>query len=257
MSRAYNRWVVEKLLPPEKRLKSMLYLPFNDPDASYKMVQDFGDKPGVIGFCVVSTRYKPIYDNSYMKTYALMEEMGKPLAFHAGYNWNDPLLGNTNRFIVTHAMGFTIYNAMHCANWIINGLPERFPKLPVIWIESGLAWVPWLMQRLDNDYKMRSSEAPSLKKLPSEYMKDMYYSSQPMEMPDDMDVLEMTFKMMNAESQLLWCSDYPHWDMDVPSIIWDLPFLDEKAKRNILGENARALFDLDVSERFPDYRPMS
>ena len=113
------------------------------------------------------------------------------------------------------------------------------------------------MQRLDNDYKMRSSEAPSLKKLPSEYMKDMYYSSQPMETPDDMDVLEMTFKMMNAESQLLWCSDYPHWDMDVPSIIWDLPFLDEKAKRNILGENARALFDLDVSDRFPDYQPMS
>jgi predicted TIM-barrel fold metal-dependent hydrolase len=257
MSRAYNRWMVEKLLPSETRLKSMLYLPFNDPEASYKMVQDFGDKPGVIGFCVVSTRYKPIYDNAYMKTYALMEEMGKPLAFHAGYNWNDPLLGNTNRFIVTHAMGFTIYNAMHCANWIINGLPERFPKLPVIWIESGLAWVPWLMQRLDNDYKMRSSEAPSLTKLPSEYMKDMYYSSQPMEMPDDMDVLEMTFKMMNAESQLLWCSDYPHWDMDVPSIIWDLPFLDEKAKRNILGENARRLFDLDVSDRFPDYQPMT
>ena len=67
-------------------------------------------------------------------------------------------------------MGFTIYNAMHCANWVINGLPERFPKLKVIWIESGLAWIPWLMQRLDNDYKMRSSEAPSLKKLPSEYM---------------------------------------------------------------------------------------
>ena len=81
--------------------------------------------------------------------------------------------------------------------------------------------------------------------------------TEPMEMPDDMDVLEMTFKMINAESQLLWSSDYPHWDMDVPSIIWDLPFLDEKAKRNILGENARKLFDIDVSDRFPDYQPMT
>ena len=36
-------------------------------------------------------------------------------------------------------------------------------------------------------------------------------------------------------------------------MIWDLPFLDEKAKRNILGENARKLFDLDVSDRFPNY----
>ena len=53
---------------------------------------------------------------------------------------------------------------------------ERFPKLPVIWIESGLAWVPFLMQRLDHEYMMRPSEAPLLKKKPSDYMRDMYYS---------------------------------------------------------------------------------
>ena len=257
MARAYNRWLTEKLLPSEKRIKTMLYLPFNDPDATYRMVEEFGDRPGVCGFMVVSTRHKPIYDNAYMKTYSLIEEMGKPLAFHASYNWGDRTLGNTNRFLITHALGFTIYNVVHICNWIINGLPERFPKLDVIWIESGLAWVPWIMQRLDNDYRMRSSEAPSLRKLPSEYMQDMYYSSQPMEMPNDTDVLEMTFKMIKAETQLMWCSDYPHWDMDVPSVIYDLPFLDEKAKRNILGENARKLLNIDIKDRFPDYKALT
>jgi predicted TIM-barrel fold metal-dependent hydrolase len=245
LARAYNSWLCERILADEPRVKSMLYLPFNEPEACYKMVQDFGDKKGVIGFMVVSTRYKAVYDNAYMKTYALLEEMGLPLSFHAGYNWNDRVLGNTNRFIVAHALGFTIFNAVHCANWIINGLNERFPKLDVIWIESGLAWVPWLMQRLDNDYKMRSSEAPALKKLPSEYMRDMYYSTQPMEVPNDLSVLEMTFKMMDAENQLMWCSDYPHWDMDLPSVIYDLPFLDDKAKRKILGGNAARVFDLE------------
>ena len=82
-------------------------------------------------------------------------------------------------------------------------------------------------------------------------MRDMYYSTQPLKVPDDLDVLEMTFKMIKAETQLLYASDYPHWDMDLPSVIYDLPFLDEKAKRNILGENARRLFNLDVSHRFP------
>ena len=256
MSRAYNRWLTEKILPADPRLKTMLYLPFNDPEAAYKMVQDFGDKPGVVGFMVVSVRYKPIYDNAYMKTYALLEEMGHPLSFHASYNWNDPTLGNTNRFLVTHALGFTIYNALHCMNWIVNGLPERFPKLKVIWVESGLAWIPWVMQRLDNDYRMRSSEAPSLKRLPSEYMQEMFYSSQPMERPNNLELLEMTFNVIKAETQLMWCSDYPHWDMDVPSVIYDLPFLSEKAKRNILGENARKLLNIDVSDRYPDYQPM-
>jgi predicted TIM-barrel fold metal-dependent hydrolase len=83
----------------------------------------------------------------------------------------------------------------------------------------------------------------------------MYYSSQPMEMPNDLSILEMTFKMIKAETQLMWCSDYPHWDMDLPSTIYDLPFLSEKAKRNILGENARRVFNLDVNKRFPNYKP--
>ncbi|MBM3485039.1 MAG: amidohydrolase [Alphaproteobacteria bacterium] len=257
MSRAYNRWLIEKIMADEPRIKTMLYLPFNDPEATYKMVKDFGDKKGVCGFMVVSTRYKPVHDNAYMKTYRLIEEMGKPLSFHASYNWNDQMLSNTNRFLVAHALGFTFFNVVHCANWIVNALPERFPKLKVVWIESGLAWIPWLMQRLDNDYKMRSSEAPGLKKLPSEYMQDMFYTNQPMEMPSDMSVLECTFKMIKAETQLLWCSDYPHWDMDLPSVIYDLPFLDEKAKRNILGENSRKLFDIDVSARYPNYKPMT
>ena len=251
LSRAYNRWLIDHVLSESPRLKSMLYLPFNDPDAAYRTVQDFAGKPGVIGFMVVSTRYKPIYANEYVKTYALLEEMGLPLAFHASNQWNDRLVSLCNRFLTAHALGFTFFNAVHCANWVINGMPERFPRLKVMWIESGLAWIPWLMQRLDNEYRMRSSEAPLLKRLPSTYMREMFYTSQPMEMADNPEALELTFKMIKADTQLLYASDYPHWDMDLPSTIWDLPFLDEGAKRNILGLNAKRLFNLDTSDRFP------
>ncbi len=255
LSWAYNRCITEKVLSQEPRILAMPYLPFNDPEAAYRTVKKFGDRKGVVGFLVTSVRYKAVYDNAYMKTYALLEEMGKPLTFHAAYNWTDRMFSGTNKFIVAHAFGFTLFNAIPCANWIANALPERFPKLKVIWIESGLAWIPWLMQRLDNSYKMRSSECPGLKKLPSEYMRDMYYTSQPMEVPDDLRVLETTFRMIKAETQLLWSSDYPHWDMDLPSRIYDLPFLSEQAKRNILGENARRVFNLDVSDRIPNYTP--
>jgi predicted TIM-barrel fold metal-dependent hydrolase len=137
---------------------------------------------------------------------------------------------------------------------VVNALPERFPKLKVIWIESGLAWIPWLMQRLDSEYRMRTSEAPGLKKMPSEYMREFYYSSQSMETTHP-EAMELTFKMMNAGTQMLYASDYPHWDMDMPSTVYDLPFLSEAEKRNILGENARKLFGIDVSDRFPDYKP--
>ena len=245
VARAYARWITEKVLNCDPSIKSMLYLPFNDPDAALRLIDEFADKPGVVGFMVTSVRYKPVHDKTFMKIYAKLEELEMPLGFHAGYNWvGDKSMEQLNRFISVHALGFVFYNMLHITNWIINGIPERFPRLKVIWIESGLAWIPFLMQRLDHEFMMRSSEAPLLKRKPSEYMREFYYTSQPMERPENIHVLQTTFEMINAETQLLYSSDYPHWDFDLPSVIFDLPFLSEQAKRNILGENAKRLFKL-------------
>jgi predicted TIM-barrel fold metal-dependent hydrolase len=241
---AYNRWLTENVLNNcDNRFYSMLSLPFSDPDASLRHVETFGDRPGVKGFMVTTVRTLQVNDNAYMKVYRAMEERGLGLAFHSGPNWGEPVFRACNRFLSVHALGFSFYNILHCTNWVINGLGERFPKLPVLWVEGGLAWVPFLMQRLDHEYMLRSSECPTLKKKPSDYMRDMYYSTQPMEV-QDMEALETTFRMINAETQLLYSSDYPHWDFDLPSTIYDLPFLSEKAKHNILGGTAARLFKL-------------
>ena len=244
LGRAYNRWLEERLLPGDERIKSFMYLPFNDPEAALRTVEDFSEVKGSVGFTITSARYKPVHHNQYMKLYAALEERGMPLCFHAGYYWQDSSMSLLNRFIGMHALAFVLCNLVHMTNWVLNGLPERFPKLKTIWLESGLAWIPFLMQRLDHEYLMRTSEAPLLRKLPSEYMREMYYTSQPME-TDHPKALELTFEMIHAETQLLYSSDWPHWDFDPPSVIFDLPFLSEQGKRNILGENARRLLKLD------------
>ncbi len=244
LGRAYNRWLEERLLPGDERIKSFMYLPFNDPEAALRTVEDFSEVKGSVGFTITSARYKPVHHNQYMKLYAALEERGMPLCFHAGYYWQDSSMALLNRFIGMHALAFVLCNLVHMTNWVLNGLPERFPKLKTIWIESGLAWIPFLMQRLDHEYMMRTSEAPLLRKVPSEYMREMYYTSQPME-TDHPKALELTFEMIHAETQLLYSSDWPHWDFDPPSVIFDLPFLSEQGKRNILGENARRLLKLD------------
>jgi uncharacterized protein len=245
LSYAYNRWLVEHVLAEEPRIRTMLYLPFNDPAATYRMVKEFTGKPGVVGFMVTSNRYRPVHHNDYMKTYALLEESKQPIAFHGAYNWNDQSMLMVNRFISAHALGFVWYNLVHLTNWVINGLGERFPKLKVLWIESGLAWLPFIMQRLDNEYMMRTADAPALKKLPSDYIRDMYFTNQPMEKTGDMALLETTFRVIKAETQVLYSSDYPHWDFDLPSVIYDLPFLNETQKRGILGGNALRVFGMD------------
>jgi predicted TIM-barrel fold metal-dependent hydrolase len=241
---AYNRWVTEKVLPESGgRMFSMLSLPVSDPDAALRHVETFGHRKGVGGFMVTTVRTIPIHDNTLMKVYRAIEERGLVLSFHSAFNWNENVFRGCNRFLAVHALGFSFYNILHCTNWVTNGIPERFPKLPVIWIEAGLAWIPFLMQRLDNEYMMRPSECPALKKKPSEYMREMYYSTQPIEI-QDMEAMKVTFRMMDAENRLLYASDYPHWDFDLPSTIYDLPFLSEKAKHNILGGTAARLFKL-------------
>jgi predicted TIM-barrel fold metal-dependent hydrolase len=242
---AFNKWLAEEILPQDRRIKAMLYLPFNHPEESLKAVERYADNPSVIGFSVTSTRFRAVNHDSYMPLYSAIQATGKPLAFHSGFHWGDQSMQQCNRFISMHSISFVYYNIIHLTNWIINGLPERFPKLKVLWIESGLAWVPFLMQRLDSEYMMRSSEAPLLKRRPSEYIQDMYFTSQPLER-SNMDLTEATFKAIKAETQLLFASDWPHWDFDLPSSITTLPFLDEQAKRNILGFNAAKLFKLDV-----------
>jgi uncharacterized protein len=249
LSRAYTKWMIDKILKADDRIKTLLYLPFNTPSECERMVKEFADAPGIIGFCVASVRNKAVHHNDYMRLYSMIQETGKPIAFHAAYNWNDQSLSQINRFLGVHALGFVWCNMIHLTNWILNGMPERFPKLKSIWVESGLAWIPFMMQRLDDQYLMRQSEAPQLKRLPSEYMREnCFYTTQPMEMHNK-KALEFTLDMIKAETQLMFASDWPHYDFDLPSEIIDLPFLSEQAKRNILGLNAARVFGLPTTIR--------
>ena len=249
LGRAYNRWLVRDVLPASPRIRTMAYLPLSDPDASVHVIEEFAEAPGVLGFMVTAVRYQPIHQNRFMKVFAALNERRLPLAFHSGPNWTDRPFEQLNRFMGAHALGFPFYAMIQLTNVVLNGLPERFPGVRFIYMEAGQAWVPFLIARLDNEYRLRSSEAPLLKRLPSAYIRDMFFTTQPFERLDDPAHIQTFFELMNGENQLLYSSDYPHQDFDLPAMIWDLPFLSEEAKRKILGGNAMRLFDLPVPAR--------
>jgi predicted TIM-barrel fold metal-dependent hydrolase len=184
-----------------------------------------------------------------MKVFAALDERGLPLAIHSGPNWSEKPFEQLNRFLGAHALGFPFYAMIQLTNIVLNGIPERFPRVKFIFMEAGQAWVPFLIARLDNEYRQRSSEAPLLKRLPSEYIRDMYFTTQPFERLDNPRHIETFFEMMDGENRLLYSSDYPHQDFDLPTYLWDLPFLSEAAKRKILGENAMNLFGITAGEQ--------
>lgn len=243
---AYARWMTEAVLPYEPAIKTMLYLPFNDPDASLELVERFGGRSGVAGFMVTTGRHAAIYRNPYMKVYAAVEEQGVPLGFHAVDHWRERPFEMVDNFLAAHTIGFPFYNMVHLVNLVMNGVPERFPRLRIIFMEAGVAWLPFVMARLDTMYGMRASEAPLLRRRPSQYIRDMYFTTQPLEWPADLSQLAAIFEMIDGPERLLFATDYPHWDFDLPQRIYELPFLSEAEKRRILGGNALELFGFDV-----------
>ena len=80
MTFAYNRWFASTILAREKRIRTLLCLPFHDPEASLRTIQEFGEHPGVVGFMVSSQRHAGVHKNMFMRVYRELEERGLPLA---------------------------------------------------------------------------------------------------------------------------------------------------------------------------------
>jgi predicted TIM-barrel fold metal-dependent hydrolase len=127
---------------------------------------------------------------------------------------------------------------------VVQGIPEKFPDLDIAFLESGIFYVPMIMHRLDAEYMKRPSEAPILEQRPSEYIKDFYFGTQPLENPENEQYLEWTIEMMGGPDNLLFATDYPHWDYDPPEVIENLSFLSESEKDAVLGGNAEEVYGI-------------
>src|SRR5579875_341903 len=242
LTNAYADFMLENFLGRYPEILSPVFVPANSRDKAAELIERVGAEKGIVGVMVTSMTRALAGDDSWDPIYEAAEKKGLPFCMHCA-NFNSGILGGFDSFLGVHTLARPISAAAQVTSMIVSGVPERFPRLKFAIIEGGLSWIPWLMQRLDSVYLMRREEAPLLKKLPSEYMKEFYYTSQPLEYASNED-LQYVFHKINAENHLLFASDYPHWDFDLPSVIYDLPFLSEDAKRKILGENARKLFKI-------------
>lgn len=99
------------------------------------------------------------------------------------------------------------------------------------------------MWRMDKNYKALRDQVPWLTKLPSEYIKEhIYLTTQPIEEPNHPDELVQIFKMCGAEDYVMFSSDYPHWDYDVPQKV--LPMFPKEMRHKIAASNASKLYGL-------------
>lgn len=246
LANGYTDYMLERIVDPDAGIYTMIPVPYRDPEAAVALVDRVADEPGVVGLTFVTPGVEPPLGNrKYDVIYEAAESAGLPVVFHGGGASLDYFyINGYEKFIETHTLGFMLNNAAQLTSVVVQGVPEKFPDLDIVFQESGLFWVPTMMHRLDAEYMKRQSEAPLLQKRPSKYMQEFYYGTQPMEQPLNPTHLEYVFEMIGGPDRLMYTSDYPHWDYDPPSVITKQSFLSDAEKSQILGGNAEAVFDV-------------
>src|SRR5215467_4006538 len=202
--RGYNNWVAS-ICAESPRLKAVGLVPFQDVDAAVKESHRAITELGLVGITVGS--------------YGMKEHLGQPMfwpIYEELQKLNVPLLIHNSRrgpageirfdsFLFKHTIGRPFETLLDCAALIYGGVPEKFPKLRVAFLECGAGWVPYWMDRMDEEWEKRKSEAPLLKAKPSEYMTagNWFYAAEPEEttLPFILDRV--------GEDQILFASDYP------------------------------------------------
>lgn len=246
LANAYIDYMLEEVVDPAAGIYTMCVLPYQIPDEAVALVERVGDEDGIAGFMMVTPGTEPPFGHErYEPIYAAIEATGKPVNFHSGGSGLDEShISGYSKFLETHTLGFLFANIGQMTSIVIQGIPEKFPDLDIIFQESGITYVAMLGSRLDAEYRKRPSEAPHLEKPPSEYLQEFYYSTQPLEEPANMGYLEEVIKLCGGPEHLMYASDYPHWDFDPPGTIANLPFLTEEEKAQILSGTASEVLDL-------------
>ena len=245
LAQAVNDWQIAEWLEPEPRLRASLVVPYEDGELSAKEIDRVGDHPGYVQVILVVRTQAPLGHRKYWKMYEAAVRHDLPIGIHFGGAGGGPITGCgiPSHYIEDHG-GMPQAFYAQVVSMVTSGIFELFPTLKVVLIEGGFAWMPSLMWRLDQSWKRLKEEAPLLKRLPSEYIRDHFWiSTQPMEEPTQRHHFLQLLDQMNMNDKLMFATDYPHWDFDAPDRAFpvELPL---PLKRDILAENARRLYKL-------------
>lgn len=253
LAKAYNDFLIEEFLEdgPEG-FKGAITLSPLAPDKAAEEVERVGDHPEMVAVVMGSTGiFPPLGDRRYKPLYDALVQHDLPLVLH----------GATGSFISAHPFikrGLKSYGELHVVSHpfsqmiqmtslIGQGIPEQYPDLDVVFQEAGIGWIPFTMYRLDNEYEKRRSEFPSLRRRPSEYIKDnFYFTTQPMAEPQQTKHIAWMIEMFDGTESLMFSTDYPHYDFDTPEELFNMirNHFGAEGVRKVFGGNAAEVFDL-------------
>jgi predicted TIM-barrel fold metal-dependent hydrolase len=244
---AYNTWLHEFCQANPERLKMVALVAPQDLDAAVRELNRAVTELGAVAVMLPThIPLRPDWGHKYWDPlYAEAQRLDVALAFHHKSVHGELTDQRFHNFITVHTIGHPVEQMISLTSVIVGGVWERFPRLRIAFLEGGVGWVPYWMDRMDEEVEKRGhAEAPYLTKLPSEYIKSglCYFGVECEEktIPDGV--------RWGLEDTLLYSSDYPHWDGDWPHTVKSVrerTDMTEEVKRKMLHDNAARFYKLE------------
>ena len=116
----------------------------------------------------------PLGTPTYFPIYQVANELGCCVAIHGGVHGNMGMDG-LDPYAAVHAIGHPLGQMISLASIVFNGVLERFPKIKFGFLEAGVAWFLFCLERFDRSYDthvMRDLRGAYLKLQPGEKVSD-------------------------------------------------------------------------------------
>ena len=241
---AYNDFYLEQWLPADPRFRYALVVSPYDPQAAAAEIRRIGGRDGVVGVSLPLLNV-PMGNRYYDPIYAAAQELELPVLVHPTgtecvYAGSPVFAGGQPQTYIERYVIFPQVAQTNVASLILNGVFERFPRLKVVFVELGFSWAVPLMWRMDTSWNELRVEVPWVKRRPSEYLREhIRLTTQPVDEPERQEDLDALIEGYLADV-LVFSSDYPHWDNDMPGSVFRT--LKAETQQKIFAENAAATF---------------
>jgi len=230
------------------RLRAVAKLPMIDPARAAAELERCVTQHQFVGMVTAThIRERNLDDPAFDVVWATAERLGVAVCTHGGGQAPGQVPFGIERFstrLGMHALTHPLGAMQAVYNFTVGGILARFPRLRVGFMEAGVGWLPFWLERLDEHWEQMPDQAPAIDRAPSSYFADRcFLTTEPEEQM--LPYIQERF----GPGVVCYSSDYCHWDCAFPDsvrLLAERRDLDGSMLPGLFADNAAALFGIEV-----------
>jgi predicted TIM-barrel fold metal-dependent hydrolase len=253
INRAYNNWLVDFCSYAPERLRPVAMISMHRPEGATEELLRVVNE---LRISAITIRPNPangrtISHMDFEPFWKACEENNVAVGIHEGCHTRLPAAG-ADRFtthVGMHGCCHPMEQMMAFVSLFEGGVFQRHPGLRVAFLESGCGWVPYLLWRMEEEFRLWRFQIPEVKDGPTKcFRRQCFVSAEGCE-PYLSAILDVV-----GEDRILFATDYPHPDHHQGEEIEDIfaANLSDKVMGKILWNNGARFYNIEQSVAVPE-----